>query len=108
MCKHKKPTLLKGSLHMKMTLKGMLAALLFSISLGLSSGVLAQDVAPINVNTADAELLAELPGIGPSRADAIIEERETNGVFESAADLERVSGIGPATVDRMRDQVTFE
>ena len=43
---------------MKMTLKGMLAALLFSISLGLSSGVLAQDVAPINVNTADAELLA--------------------------------------------------
>ncbi|MBS3670246.1 ComEA family DNA-binding protein [Vreelandella boliviensis] len=93
---------------MNMKLKGVLAALLFSISLGLSSGVLAQEVAPINVNTADAELLAELPGIGPSRADAIIEERETNGPFETAADLERVSGIGPATVDRMRDQVTFE
>lgn len=93
---------------MNITLTKMLAALLFSISLGLSSGVLAQEIAPINVNTADAELLAELPGIGPSRADAIMEERETNGAFESAADLERVSGIGPATVDRMSDQVTFE
>lgn len=93
---------------MNTKLKGALAALLFSISLGLSSSVLAQDVAPINVNTADAELLAELPGIGPSRAEAIIEERETNGPFESTADLERVSGIGPATVDRMRDQVAFE
>lgn len=93
---------------MNMTLKGIFAALLFSISLGLSSSVLAQDVAPINVNTADAELLAELPGIGPSRADAIIEERETNGAFESAEDLARVSGIGPATVDHMRDQVVFE
>ncbi|BBI62872.1 hypothetical protein HSBAA_41780 [Vreelandella sulfidaeris] len=49
-----------------------------------------------------------MPGIGPSRADAIIEERETNGAFESADDLARVSGIGPATVDRMRDQVAFE
>ena len=93
---------------MTMTLKKIFAALLFSMSLGFFSGALAQDVAPINVNTADAELLAELPGIGPSRADAIIEERETNGAFESADDLARVSGIGPATVDRMRDQVAFE
>ncbi|CEP35540.1 ComEA family DNA-binding protein [Halomonas sp. AOP13-D3-9] len=93
---------------MNMTLKAMLAALLLSVSLGLSSGVMAQEVAPINVNTADAELLAELPGIGPSRAEALIEEREANGAFESVEDLERVSGIGPATVDRMREQVTFE
>lgn len=91
-----------------MTLKAMLSTLLLCMSLGLSSGVMAQAVAPINVNTADAELLAELPGIGPSRADAIIEERETNGAFESVEDLERVSGIGPATVDHMREQVTFE
>ncbi len=93
---------------MNMTVRATLAALLLSISLGISSGVLAQQVAPINVNSADAELLAELPGIGPSRAEAIIEERESNGAFESAEDLERVNGIGPATVDRMRDQLTFE
>lgn len=93
---------------MQITLKGLLATLLLSLSLGLSGAALAQSVAPINVNTADEELLAELPGVGPSRAAAIIEERETNGAFESADDLTRVSGIGPATVDRMRDQVTFE
>lgn len=93
---------------MNLTLKGTFAALLLSLSLGLSGGVLAQEVAPINVNNADVELLAELPGIGPSRADAIIEEREMNGAFKSAEDLARVSGIGPATVDRMRDQIILE
>nr|WP_295710822.1 ComEA family DNA-binding protein [uncultured Halomonas sp.] len=92
---------------MNTILKKALATLLFSLYLGFSSGVMAQEVAPINVNTADAELLAELPGIGPSRAAAIIEERETNGAFDSVEDLERVSGIGSATVDRMQDQVTF-
>jgi competence protein ComEA len=95
-------------LTMKITLKGLLAALLLSLSLGVSGLTLAQDIAPINVNTADAELLAELPGIGPSRAAAIIEERENNGAFANVDDLTRVSGIGPATVDRMRDQVAIE
>ncbi|WP_404474041.1 ComEA family DNA-binding protein [Vreelandella venusta] len=92
---------------MQTTLKKLLIALLLSLGLGLSGAVLAQTVAPINVNTADEELLAELPGIGPSRAAAIIEERETNGAFEQADDLTRINGIGPATVDRMRDQVVF-
>lgn len=95
-------------LTMKITPKGLLAALLLSLSLGVSGLTLAQDIAPINVNTADAELLAELPGIGPSRAAAIIEERENNGAFANVDDLTRVSGIGPATVDRMRDQVAIE
>lgn len=93
---------------MQTTLKGLLAALLLSLSLGVSGLALAQDIAPINVNTADAELLAELPGIGPSRAAAIIEERENNGAFANVDDLTRVSGIGPATIDRMRDQVAIE
>lgn len=93
---------------MKLSLKGLFAALLFSIGIGIASNSLAQDIAPINVNTADTELLDELPGIGPSRAEAIIEEREANGDFANADDLTRVSGIGPATVDRIRDQVIVE
>ncbi|PCF96749.1 ComEA family DNA-binding protein [Vreelandella nigrificans] len=92
---------------MQMTLKGFVTALLLSLSLSISSAVLAQAIAPINVNTADKELLSELPGIGPSRAAAIIEERETNGAFADADDLTRVSGIGAATIDRMRDQLAF-
>ncbi|WNK21584.1 ComEA family DNA-binding protein [Halomonas piscis] len=92
---------------MDMTLKGLTAALLLSLTLGLSGGALAQQVAPINVNTADAELLEELPGIGPSRAEALIKEREANGEFKDADDLTRVSGIGEATVDKIRDEVEF-
>lgn len=90
-----------------MTLKGFAAALLISLSLGLSSGAMAQQVAPINVNTADAELLTELPGIGPSRAEALIKERDANGAFENADDLTRISGIGEATVDNIRDEIEF-
>ncbi|MDN6179912.1 MAG: ComEA family DNA-binding protein [Halomonas subglaciescola] len=90
-----------------MALKGFAAALLISLSLGLSSGAIAQQVAPINVNTADAELLTELPGIGPSRAEALIKERKANGDFESADDLTRISGIGEATVDTIRDEIEF-
>ncbi len=52
---------------MKITLKGLLAAPLLSLSLGFLALHWPRHRA-INVNTADAELLAELPGIGPSRA----------------------------------------
>ncbi|MGP8290101.1 ComEA family DNA-binding protein [Vreelandella zhanjiangensis] len=93
---------------MNMTLKSLLTAAALSLSLSFAGTALAQSVAPINVNTADAELLAELPGIGPSRAEAIIKEREANGEFESIDDLTRVSGLGEATVDRMRDQITLD
>lgn len=93
---------------MKGVTRSTLAAALLVLVLGMAPmGSVAQDVAPINVNTADAELLTELPGIGPARAEAIIEERETNGPFESAEDLTRVSGIGEATAASLEDQITF-
>ncbi|MDI5985402.1 ComEA family DNA-binding protein [Halomonas sp. M4R5S39] len=88
--------------------RGIVAAMLLGLLLGLSSmAALAQEVAPINVNTADAELLTELPGVGPSRAEAIIEYRESNGPFESADDLANVSGIGASTVEGLQEQVEF-
>lgn len=88
-------------------MKALLKPLLFALLLGLAPLTLAQDMAPINVNQADAEMLAELPGIGPSKAQAIIEDRETNGPFSDPDDLTRVSGIGSATVEAMRDQLAF-
>ena len=51
---------------------------------------------PVNVNTADAELIAkELAGIGLSKAQAIIDFRNEYGSFESAEELVKVKGIGP-------------
>jgi competence protein ComEA len=55
----------------------------------------------INVNTATADQLQTLPGIGPSKAQAIVDDRTQNGPFPTCADLTRVSGIGPASVANM-------
>jgi competence protein ComEA len=52
----------------------------------------------VNVNTAASSALISLPGIGPSKAAAIIADRTANGPFASCSDLQRVRGIGPATV----------
>lgn len=60
----------------------------------------------ININTATAEELAALDGIGESKALAIVADRDTNGPFESGDDLTRVRGIGEATVTKNADRIT--
>lgn len=54
----------------------------------------------IDVNRADAVQLQRLPGVGPARATAIVRERDAGGPFASAADLERVAGIGTGMIER--------
>lgn len=60
----------------------------------------------VNVNTAAAEELETLPGIGEVLAQAIISYRDEHGPFTSVDELEEVSGIGPATLEEIRDLVT--
>ena len=61
---------------------------------------------PIDVNRASTTELETLPGVGPATASAIVVERERNGPFLNVDDLERVSGVGPRTVELLRDLVT--
>jgi competence protein ComEA len=61
---------------------------------------------PIDLNTATAEQLDTLPGVGPATAKAIIDHRTKNGPFRSVDDLLDVRGIGPAKLDALRDAVT--
>lgn len=56
----------------------------------------------VNVNRADREELQLLPGIGPVMADRIVENRTRLGFFRSLDDLERITGIGPRTVEQLR------
>jgi competence protein ComEA len=63
----------------------------------------------VNINTADAGTLAkELDGIGPARAQAIVEYREKNGAFKSPEDLLKVSGIGQRVLDQNRDNIRVD
>lgn len=61
---------------------------------------------PVNINEASAELIAEtLKGVGPAKAAAIVQYRETHGPFVSVDQLTDVKGIGPALVDKNRDLI---
>ncbi|WP_044409615.1 helix-hairpin-helix domain-containing protein [Thiomicrospira microaerophila] len=62
----------------------------------------------INVNTADARLMANnLSGIGMGKAEDIIRHREEHGEFKTLKDLARVKGIGPRTLERNADKIKF-
>lgn len=60
----------------------------------------------VNINTASAEELDALPGIGATKAAAIVADRAANGPFGSCDELSRITGIGPATVEKLRPQCT--
>ena len=62
----------------------------------------------VNINTATPEQLELLPGIGPSRARAIIEDRKVNGAYTSVDDLVRVSGIGERALARIRSHLVIK
>ncbi|MDP2532257.1 helix-hairpin-helix domain-containing protein [Photobacterium damselae subsp. piscicida] len=58
----------------------------------------------VNINKANAEELDKLlVGVGPDKAENIIQYRKQNGKFATADDLAKVKGIGPSTVEKNRD-----
>lgn len=56
----------------------------------------------VDINRAPSAELQRIPGIGPALAERIIRYRETNGPFRTVEDLVKVSGIGAATLEKMR------
>jgi len=61
--------------------------------------------APVDLNTATAEQLDTLPGVGPATAAAIIDYRQQHGPFHSVDELAQVRGIGDAKLTQLRDRV---
>jgi competence protein ComEA len=76
---------------------------------GHRGGVIDIDRAPplvakfqVDVNQAEWPELIQLPGIGPTLAQRLVDDREQNGAFHDIEDLSRVGGIGPRTLERIR------
>src|SRR4051794_31936644 len=72
---------------------------------GAGGGPTGAPSAPISLNSATAELLDTLDGVGPATARKIIEWRTQHGGFRSVADLGQVPGIGPKKLAALRDRV---
>lgn len=62
----------------------------------------------VNINAADVALLDSLPGIGPSKATAIVDYRTQHGFFARIEDIQNVSGIGPSTYDGLKQFITVD
>ena len=82
-----------------MNVSNLLRTVILISSLIFVTGL--SQAAQVNINTADAATLAEnISGIGPKKAQAIVNYRNTNGPFKTAQDLTNVKGIGQKTVEK--------
>lgn len=62
--------------------------------------------AKININTATAEELTALPGIGQAKAEAIVKYREANGPFKTVDELGNVKGIGNKILENIKGEIS--
>ncbi|MDR3087247.1 MAG: helix-hairpin-helix domain-containing protein [Azoarcus sp.] len=84
-------------------MRRFLRSLILAVAL---SPLAAMAIEPVNINTADAAALQQVKGIGPAKANAIVEYRKTNGPFASVNDLTKVSGIGEKSLAKMKPEIT--
>lgn len=87
---------------------GKLVLLVIFVTLAGVISVYAGEVAKININTASAEELTQLKGIGPSHAAKIVEYREKNGPFKLPEDVMQVPGIGQKTFENNKGMILVE
>ncbi len=82
----------------------ILCSILLSITIGFNS-----HAAPVNINKANAKLLANsLSGIGLNKARAIINYRKIHGAFKLPIDIVKVKGIGNATFNKNRADILIK
>jgi comEA protein len=89
------------------TLRVLLSlCLLLSLSAAASAGKKKPPAKPVNINTANAEELQQVPGIGPATAQKILQMRKSYGAFKRVDDLLAIRGLGQKRLDKMRKYLT--
>ncbi|MCK4984427.1 MAG: helix-hairpin-helix domain-containing protein [Desulfobacterales bacterium] len=86
----------------------ILLAIFVVLIFGFFAASWAEDSPKININTALADELVQLKGIGKKKAAGIIDFRETNGPFKRPEDLIKVPGIGPKTFEANKHLITVK
>jgi len=85
--------------------KAFTAALIIAVFISFTPALWAQEASKININTATAEEIAQLKGIGPTYAERIVQHRNENGPYQCPEDLTRVKGIGPKIVENNKERI---
>jgi competence protein ComEA len=84
-------------------MEGFMKRLLLALALVFCSG---SALAAINLNTATRDELIALPGIGPAKAQAILDYRSAHGPFKSVEELKDVKGIGAKRFEKLKGDLT--
>ena len=79
-----------------------------AVAVAFVPAILAQETEKININKASVEELTQLKRIGPKIGQRIVEYREKHGPFGQPEDIMKVKGIGPKTLELIKDQITVE
>ncbi|NNF99184.1 MAG: helix-hairpin-helix domain-containing protein [Desulfobacteraceae bacterium] len=86
----------------------LIVLLALSLTICMSTNLLAESLAPVNINTATLEELTTLTRIGPQYAQRIIDFRNTEGPFATPEEIMQVKGIGLKTWEANKDRIVVE
>ncbi|MAE34986.1 MAG: competence protein ComEA [Oceanospirillaceae bacterium] len=89
-------------------MKGFISLLILAASLAFSQVYAEEPGGPVNINTASAEELSELKGVGKAKAEAIVAHRKEHGQFDKVEDITQVKGIGESILNSNRPLLSLE
>jgi competence protein ComEA len=87
----------------QLSMEGIMRRLLLALAFALCSG---SALAAINLNTATKDELVALPGIGPAKAQAILDYRSAHGPFKAIEEVKDVKGIGAKRFEKLKGELT--